>query len=184
MLLPVIAKEEIITRTWTLTDDCGNDSIQTQIITAIDLITPTFPKPDDVTIYTEDGATCPGVADINLVADQMNPIVSGNAPFNFTVHGLLQAGPTVYSDNCSTAPNLDLYIWSVAPNFGGTADECMRSIRVIYRGLLTIAIISSSGSRSSPFWIIQIRPLPYQRISRFIQMPTAITTQTHLIRVT
>ena len=127
------AGQEVITRTWTLVDDCGNTATQIQTITAVDLITPTFPKPDDVTIYTDDGATCPGVADIVLPVDQMNPIVSGNAPFNFTVHGLIQAGPTVYTDNCSLAPDLDLYIWSIDDDFGGTADACMRAIRVIYR---------------------------------------------------
>ncbi|MEZ5031033.1 MAG: DUF5011 domain-containing protein [Saprospiraceae bacterium] len=127
------AGQEIITRTWTLVDDCGNTTTELQTITAVDLITPTFPKPDDVTIYTDDGATCPGVADIVLPVDQMNPIVSGNAPFNFTVHGLIQAGPTVYTDNCSLAPDLDLYIWSIDDDFGGTADACMRAIRVIYR---------------------------------------------------
>ncbi|MBK7342090.1 MAG: hypothetical protein IPJ06_02585 [Saprospiraceae bacterium] len=66
--------EQIIARTWSLTDDCGNVTVQTQTITAVDLIVPIFPKPADHTISTEDGATCPGVSDISLTADQNNPV--------------------------------------------------------------------------------------------------------------
>ncbi len=126
--------EQIITRTWFLEDDCGNTTTQVQTITAVDMIVPTFPKPADVTITTElDGANCPTVADISLMVDQMNPITSGNAPFQFTVHGVVQQGPVIYSDNCSTAPNLDIYIWAINLDYNGNADECERVIRVLYR---------------------------------------------------
>ena len=48
--------EEIITRTWTLTDDCGNQTTHIQIITVRDTISPTFTVPADITIYKD--ATC------------------------------------------------------------------------------------------------------------------------------
>ena len=47
----------IITRTWTLTDDCGNTSTQDQIITVEDVTAPTFTAPSALTINCEDDAT-------------------------------------------------------------------------------------------------------------------------------
>uniref|UniRef100_UPI002621CFEF gliding motility-associated C-terminal domain-containing protein n=1 Tax=Winogradskyella sp. TaxID=1883156 RepID=UPI002621CFEF len=44
------ANESIITRIWTLTDECGNDIEQTQIITVVDTTDPTFTVPADITI--------------------------------------------------------------------------------------------------------------------------------------
>ncbi len=47
--------EVIITRTWSLADACGNEAEdQVQIITVKDNIAPTFKKPDDITIYTDE----------------------------------------------------------------------------------------------------------------------------------
>ena len=42
--------EEVITRTWTLTDDCGNSTSHEQIITATDTVSPTFTRPEADTI--------------------------------------------------------------------------------------------------------------------------------------
>ncbi len=40
-------------RIWTVTDACGNNSIQTQTVTVLDTIAPTFTTPADVTIYMD-----------------------------------------------------------------------------------------------------------------------------------
>ncbi|MBE7687432.1 VWA domain-containing protein [Tenacibaculum finnmarkense genomovar ulcerans] len=48
--------EKIITRTWNLTDDCGNSTEKTQKITVKDNIKPTFTVPNDITIFTD--ASC------------------------------------------------------------------------------------------------------------------------------
>ncbi|MCG8796442.1 gliding motility-associated C-terminal domain-containing protein, partial [Tenacibaculum finnmarkense] len=45
--------EKIITRTWNLTDDCGNSTEKTQKITVKDNIKPTFTVPNDITISTD-----------------------------------------------------------------------------------------------------------------------------------
>ncbi len=44
------AGKTIITRTWSLTDNCGNENILQQIITLADTIAPTFTAPEDITI--------------------------------------------------------------------------------------------------------------------------------------
>ncbi|MBE0640768.1 MAG: hypothetical protein IH599_01950, partial [Bacteroidales bacterium] len=44
---------EVVTRTWTLVDDCGNSLVQTQVITVLDTTPPTFTVPADITLYTD-----------------------------------------------------------------------------------------------------------------------------------
>ena len=48
--------EQIITRTWSLTDDCGNTTTHVQTITVEDNTPPTFTVPADITIYKD--ASC------------------------------------------------------------------------------------------------------------------------------
>ena len=45
--------EKVITRIWTLTDDCGNSATGSQIITVKDTIAPTFTTPADTTIFAD-----------------------------------------------------------------------------------------------------------------------------------
>jgi hypothetical protein len=45
--------ETILTRTWTLTDDCGNSTVKVQTITIKDNTPPTFTVPADITIYKD-----------------------------------------------------------------------------------------------------------------------------------
>lgn len=45
--------ETILTRTWTLTDDCGNSTVKVQTITIKDNTPPTFTDPADITIYKD-----------------------------------------------------------------------------------------------------------------------------------
>ncbi|MCO6485388.1 MAG: T9SS type A sorting domain-containing protein [Saprospiraceae bacterium] len=125
--------ELVISRTWTLVDDCGNENVQVQTITVLDTLKPIFPKPADLTLSTEDGATCPAIADISLTINQNDPVATGNEPFTYFVHGIEINGPEVYSDNCSSPENLSLYIWNIEEDFDGMAGNCYRQIRVIFR---------------------------------------------------
>ncbi len=59
--------EEIITRTWTLTDDCGNTTQHVQVITAQDNTAPTFTVPADITIYKD--ASCNFDASLAVTGD-------------------------------------------------------------------------------------------------------------------
>ena len=56
----------IITRTWALTDDCGNTSTQDQIITVEDVTPPTASNPTQIVI-----AIGPAPApDVNVITDE------------------------------------------------------------------------------------------------------------------
>lgn len=48
------AGETILTRTWTLADDCGNSTSHVQTITIRDNTAPTFTDPADITIYKDE----------------------------------------------------------------------------------------------------------------------------------
>ena len=54
----------IITRTWTLTDECDNATVQIQTITIQDTTAPTFTVPEDITIECDQDAS-----DITLTGD-------------------------------------------------------------------------------------------------------------------
>ena len=58
------ANESIITRTWTLVDDCGNETELVQTITVEDNTAPTFTVPADITVECD-----VDVNDLNLTGD-------------------------------------------------------------------------------------------------------------------
>jgi hypothetical protein len=59
--------ENIITRTWTLTDDCGNATVKIQTITIKDNTPPTFTDPPDITIYKDNN--CNHNASVGVTGD-------------------------------------------------------------------------------------------------------------------
>jgi parallel beta-helix repeat protein len=120
--------------TYRVSSDCEMDHTCTRIFSVIsDNTNPIFPKPANKTVNTAGGASCPSPASISLVVNQTTPVAVGNAPFTFTVHGVTQNGPTVYSDNCASGSDLKLFVWNINYNLGGTANDCQRVIRVQWR---------------------------------------------------
>ncbi|MCG8247899.1 gliding motility-associated C-terminal domain-containing protein, partial [Tenacibaculum finnmarkense genomovar finnmarkense] len=67
-----------ITRTWNLTDSCGNSTQKDQIITVEDTIKPTFTAPDDITISTDANCTFDvSVAKTGGVSDEADNCSTG-----------------------------------------------------------------------------------------------------------
>ncbi len=59
--------ETILTRTWTLTDDCNNSTVKVQTITIKDITPPTFTDPADITIYKDN--SCNHDASVGVTGD-------------------------------------------------------------------------------------------------------------------
>ncbi len=82
--------EEIITRTWTLTDDCGNPTTHIQIITVRDTTPPTFTVPADITIYKD--ATCGYDAGIGITGDVTDEADNCDTSLDATFTDVVVAG--------------------------------------------------------------------------------------------
>ena len=81
------ANNKKITRTWTLTDDCGNKTTKTQTITVIDNIKPTITAPSDISVNVN-AAACSATVTLGTptgVADNCTttPTVTNDAPSVF-----------------------------------------------------------------------------------------------------
>ena len=101
--------EVIITRTWSLVDNCGNAAAdQEQIIYILDNTAPTITPPADVTTVTNDGCTATGV-------DLGTPVVDDNC----TATGDL----TVTNDAPTAFPygQTTVVTWEVTDGCGNTA---------------------------------------------------------------
>jgi len=83
-------QEEVITRTWTAVDNCGNSTTCDQIISVVDTTAPEITCPDDVTIEC-----VPDIGTISCLGDIVG-ISANTDPAN--------AGSATASDNCDNAP--------------------------------------------------------------------------------
>jgi len=87
----------VITREWVLTDDCGNITRDTQMITIRDTISPTFTPPADVTVYGTIDCTLDTIADATEITGIMN--------------------------NCNDLSDLDItYVDNITPDCAGSFD--------------------------------------------------------------
>ena len=102
------ANEIIITRTWNLTDNCGNTTAQTQTINVVDTTAPTFTAPDDLTIECNVDANDLSITgdvfdeadncDINLEATYKDIIIDGDCPNSYII-----TRKWTLVDNCGNA---------------------------------------------------------------------------------
>ncbi len=102
--------EEVITRTWTATDDCGNASSCVQIVTVVDDEPPVITCPDDVTVNCEDDRTSAstGVApatdncDSNVDITESDSVAAGTCPQEEVITRTWTG-----TDNCGNASSCD-----------------------------------------------------------------------------
>ncbi len=82
--------EQIITRTWTLTDDCGNTTTHVQTIRVEDNTPPTFTVPADITIYKD--ATCGYDASVGITGDVTDEADNCDTSLDATFTDVVVAG--------------------------------------------------------------------------------------------
>ena len=103
-------KEAIVTRTWSLTDDCGNTSTADQTITVVDTTDPTFTAPADLTIECDQDET-----DLSLTGDVTDE--ADNCDTNI--------GDATYSDSVAAGACLGESVitrtWSLTDDCGNTS---------------------------------------------------------------
>ncbi len=137
------AGERIITRTWKVTDRCGNSTTKDQIITVRDIIKPNFNQQiqSSVKLFTSQGANCantsyllPGPPD--LIGIKKGDVITGTTPVTYFVHGLpFQTPNGNATDNCTPASDLKLIVEEAAedPRANGIWGMCTRIYIVKFR---------------------------------------------------
>ncbi|MEZ4798237.1 MAG: hypothetical protein R2809_00370 [Flavobacteriales bacterium] len=114
---------EIITRTWTATDNCGNSTTLTQVVTIVDTTAPEWEYvPESFTVECSEELPLPGMAYAWDVCDQdvevtmVESTEAGNCPNNYTIVRTYTA-----TDDCGNSISASQYITVVdttAPVFG------------------------------------------------------------------
>jgi hypothetical protein len=121
-IIQTSACEYVINRTWTATDNCGNEANCLQVITVTDQTAPTITCPDDTTVE------CDGPSD---------PTITGEA----TATDVCDQDVTInYMDNIVTGTNCDSYIertWTATDDCGNT-ESCVQIINIIDSEIPTI----------------------------------------------
>ncbi|WP_304143016.1 gliding motility-associated C-terminal domain-containing protein [Mesoflavibacter zeaxanthinifaciens] len=112
----------IITRTWSLTDDCGNTAAdQIQTITVTDNTAPTFTAPADIEIFTD--ASCNYDASVTQTGDVTDETDNCSASLDATFTDVVTAG---------TCEGLFIITrtWSLTDDCGNTAADQIQTITV------------------------------------------------------
>ena len=115
--------EQIITRTWSLSDNYDNTTTHDQIITVADNTPPTFTRPIDITIYTD--ASCNydiTVGNVGDVTDEADNCSTGlNATF-------VDAAPVAIA-GCEGGYTIQR-TWSLTDNCGNAAADQIQTITI------------------------------------------------------
>jgi hypothetical protein len=113
---------KIITRTWSLVDNCGNAAAdQIQTITVQDNTAPTFTKPADVTIFTNAGCTYD--ASVFATGDVTNEADNCSTGLNATFSDAVANG------SCQ-GQKIITRTWSLADGCGNAAADQIQTITV------------------------------------------------------
>ncbi len=111
----------VITRTWTVTDDCGNSTSHDQTINVLDEIAPTFTAPADITLYkNEECFVDTTVANTGDVTDEDDNCSTGiEATYSDVV--------TLGCEGTYTITRT----WSLVDNCGNAAADQVQTITVL-----------------------------------------------------
>ncbi|GAA0744325.1 gliding motility-associated C-terminal domain-containing protein [Gaetbulibacter jejuensis] len=112
------ANESVITRTWSVTDDCGNTATLVQTINVVDTTAPTFTVPADVTIECDQDAN-----DLTLTGDVTDEADNCDAGLEATYSDAVADG------NCANE-SVITRTWSVTDDCGNTA-TLVQTINVV-----------------------------------------------------
>ncbi|ALU74756.1 hypothetical protein AUW17_05490 [Tenacibaculum dicentrarchi] len=145
-----------ITRTWILTDSCGNSTQKDQIITVEDTIKPTFTAPDNITISTDANCTFDvSVAKTGGVSDESDNCSTGlKATFtDVEKAGTCEGTKTItrtwiLTDSCGNSTQKDQIITvedNIKPTFTG---ELPQNITVSCDEIPEVAVLSVSDNCS------------------------------------
>ncbi|WP_335975286.1 gliding motility-associated C-terminal domain-containing protein, partial [Gaetbulibacter jejuensis] len=110
--------ESVITRTWSVTDDCGNTATLVQTINVVDTTAPTFTVPADVTIECDQDAN-----DLTLTGDVTDEADNCDAGLEATYSDAVADG------NCANE-SVITRTWSVTDDCGNTA-TLVQTINVV-----------------------------------------------------
>ncbi len=112
----------VITRTWSLVDNCGNHAAdQVQTITVNDNTAPTFTRPSDITIYTNSG--CGYDASVGVAGDVTNEADNCSTGLQATYTDVVNAG------SCSGS-HIITRTWSLVDHCGNHAADQIQTITV------------------------------------------------------
>jgi len=138
-------QESTIFRVWTSTDDCGNETMATQIITVVDTVAPTFTVPTNVTVECDESTEVANTGDATAIADNCDlaPIVTftdtpvaGACPQEGTILRVWLA--TDACGNASLATQTITIVDTTPPTFTLPADltiECDASTNTVNTGV-------------------------------------------------
>jgi gliding motility-associated-like protein len=111
----------IITRTWSLVDDCGNAAVdQVQTITVQDNIAPTFTAPGDITIFSD--ASCVYDASVGVTGDVADEADNCSVGLNATFVDVV--------DNTDPCNIIISRTWSLVDDCGNAAVDQVQTITV------------------------------------------------------
>ena len=114
--------EKIITRTWSLVDNCGNAAEdQVQTITVKDNIAPTFTAPADLTIYSDEN--CEYNASPDVTGDVTDEADNCSTDINATYVDKVEDG------SCE-GEKIITRTWSLVDNCGNAAEDQVQTITV------------------------------------------------------
>jgi hypothetical protein len=131
--------EEVITRTWTLIDDCGNSTVKVQTITIEDNTDPTFTTPADITIYKD--ASCNHDASVTVTGDVTDEDDNCDNTLNATFNDVTVAGSCIGEEIITRT-------WTLSDDCGNSSS----GIQTILVRDTTRPVISGVGADPNILW--------------------------------